>query len=177
MPRRSASVAAPAPAAVPDKHEKPKKPKQPKQVRDAAENERRAAQHDAALKVWEQQMEQHAALMASRKKAQKAASRPADDSERRVRQRRESQVQADADASNADQRRAAKKRDAQRNRVRQLEQVGLIDAVRDCVAHFSDDRRYAEARRAFYYCIIRNEGSVKKRNEICTSPGAVRALT
>ena len=30
----------------------------------------------------------------------------------------------------------------QHSRVRQLGYVGLIDAVRDCVAHFSDDQRY-----------------------------------
>jgi hypothetical protein len=40
--------------------------------------------HAAALKDWDQQMAEHAERMAARKKAQKDASRPADDSERRV---------------------------------------------------------------------------------------------
>ena len=55
MPRRAsaAAAAAPAPAAIPEKPDKPKKPKPPKQLQDAAENERRAAQHAAAVKAWE----------------------------------------------------------------------------------------------------------------------------
>ena len=132
MPRRASAVpaAAPAHAAVPEKHDLPKKPKPPKQVKDAAENERRAAVHAAALKDWEKQMEKHAALMATRKRAQKAASRPTDDSERRVRQRRDSQAQTDADTGGAAERRMTKRLEAQYARVQQLEDVELLDALR-----------------------------------------------
>ena len=148
MPRRAsaAPAAAPAPAAIPEKHELPKKPKPPKQVKDAAENERRAAVHAAALKDWEQQMAEHAERMATRKKAQKDASRPADDSERRVKQRRESWTQAETDAAGADDRRTAKRLEAQRVRVRQA-QVDLIHALRSCITNYSDDKLYAQARR------------------------------
>ena len=122
----------------------PQKPKPPEQVKDAAENERRAAVHAAALKDWAE----HAERMAARKKAQKDASRPADDSERRVKQRRESRAQAETDAAGADERRMTKRLEAPFARVRQLEEVELVDALRDCVAHFSNDTKYTEARRA-----------------------------
>ena len=108
----------------------PQKPKPPEQVKDAAENERRAAVHAAALKDWAE----HAERMAARKKAQKDASRPADDSERRVKQRRESRAQAETDAAGADERRMTKRLEAPFARVRQLEEVELVDALRDCGA-------------------------------------------
>ena len=108
-----------------------------------------------SIKDWEKQMEKHAALMATRKKAQKAASRPTDDSERRVRQRRESQAQADADTGGAAERRMTKRLEAQYARVQQLEDVELLDALRSCIVHYSDDERYAQARRALACAVYR----------------------
>ena len=124
----------------------PKKPKPPKKVKDAAENERRAAVHAAALRVYERQMAEHAQRMAARKKGQKTASRRADDTDRRVRQRRESEVQADTNAMGAGDRRTAKRLEAQMARLRQA-QADLIRALRSCLAYYSDDKLYAQARR------------------------------
>ena len=109
-----------------------------------------------SIKDWEKQMEKHAALMATRKRAQKAASRPTDDSERRVRQRRDSQAQTDADTGGAAERRMTKRLEAHEYaRVQQLEYVELLDALRSCIVHYSDDERYAQARRALACAVYR----------------------
>ena len=58
--------------AVPPKPDLPKKPRQPKQVKDAAENERRQADHRAALQSYEEAMSEHKKNMAVRESAQRA---------------------------------------------------------------------------------------------------------
>lgn len=63
-----------------------------------------------------------------------------------MKQRRESRAQAKTDAAGADDRRTAKRLEAQRVRVRQA-QADLIHALRSCITNYSDDKLYAQARR------------------------------
>jgi hypothetical protein len=75
--------------AVPPKPDLPKKPRQPKQVKDAAENERRQADHRAALQSYEEAMSEHKKNMAVRESAQRAIrQRDPGDGARRMQQRR-----------------------------------------------------------------------------------------
>ena len=137
VPATAEGEAEPEPATIPEKHELPKKPRPPKQVKDAAENKHRAIAHAALLKDWERQMEEHAERMAARKKAQKAASRPTDDSERRVRQRQQSEAQVsahrDREAPRSMSKQQSERLNEQQAAVRQC-RAELLESMLVCVA-------------------------------------------
>ena len=135
------------------------------------------ADFHADLIRWEDEKRQRAQLVKQRTKAldklRDRSSRTRDthisetDSQRRVRERQESESAACAHADREFKRRAAKRKAAQLRRVQVDQSKDLTVAVHDCIVHAADDAKYAEARSRLVRLIHQSCWAVSKEGWPC----------